>query len=155
VHIAAAAKRFFKHRNPQSNRMKAGDIAGTINAKGQRVIRVQGRLYKAHLLAHLYMLGEWPSGTLIPKDWNRDNNAWSNLEPRTHQQQAWHMREHQTNATGYRGVTYNRRRNKYEAYIKENGKRRRIGRYDTAQDASSAYEAEAQRVRGPDYGPPM
>lgn len=112
----------FTHRNPLSRRVKAGDIAGSLNAKGQRLIVVNGKQYKAHLLAHLYMLGEWPAGTMIHKDGNRDNNAWSNLVPMTQQQQAWHMPEHQTNATGYRGVICNRRRNKYETYITENGR---------------------------------
>jgi hypothetical protein len=40
---------------------RVGDIAGSVRTtRGYRLIGVAGRVYKAHRLAWLYMMGEWP-----------------------------------------------------------------------------------------------
>lgn len=135
-------------RVPAAHRVKAGQTAGSRNAKGQIVIRLQGKLLKAHIIAYALMTGEWPTGVVSHKDGKRDNNRWSNLEHVTESQQAWLHAEAPPNSTGHRGVRYDKRRRKYEAFIKEGGKRRRLGRFNTPEEASQAYEAEAQRIRG-------
>lgn len=139
---------------PAAARVKVGQPAGSINAKGQIVIRLQGKLLKAHIIAYALMTGEWPTGVVSHKDGKRDNNRWSNLEHISESRQSWIHAEAPPNSTGHRGVRFDQKRRKYEAFIKEGGKRRRLGRFNTPEEASQAYEAEAQRIRGEFYRPP-
>lgn len=141
-------------RVPAAHRIKAGQTAGSRNAKGQVVIRLQGHLLKGHIVAYVLMTGKWPTGVVSQKDGKRDNNRWSNLEHITESQQAWLHSEAPPNATNFRGVREDKKRRKYEAVIKEGGKRRRLGRFNTPEEASQAYEAERKRIRGEHYRPP-
>ena len=43
------------------------------------------------------------------------------------------------NSTGYRGVTFNKKANKYMAEISRNGKRKYLGLFNTAKEAHRAY----------------
>lgn len=56
-------------------------VAGTPHNRGYWIIRVCGRQYLAHRLAHFYMLGEWPAAGLEIDHRNGDklDNRWRNL----------------------------------------------------------------------------
>jgi citrate synthase len=59
---------------------KAGDVAGCVEkASGYHVIRVAGRLERAHRLAYMLMNGELPKGQVRHADKNKLNNRWQNL----------------------------------------------------------------------------
>lgn len=69
-----------------TNTRMAGKIAGTISkSNGYLVIRISGKLYLAHRLAFIYVLGYVPE-FVDHKDRNRTNCAWINLRPSTRQQ---------------------------------------------------------------------
>ena len=65
------------------NKVRAGQIAGSIDAKGYIDIGLNGGRYKAHVLAWLYVHGEWPPSKLDHKDRNKGNNRILNLRPAT------------------------------------------------------------------------
>lgn len=77
------------------------------------------------------------------------NNTRSNLRLVTGHQNAWNCRE-RANETGYRGVSFNRRKGKYYARIQVHGRRRFLGYYDTPEAAAEAYDAAARTLFG-DY----
>ena len=52
------------------------------------------------------------------------------------------------NTTGYRGVVFDKAKNKYRATIHANGKQVTIGRYNTAEEAHSAYIDYAKKYFG-------
>jgi hypothetical protein len=64
----------------------AGKIAGAPDGRGYRRISVDGRRYKAHRLAWLYVYGEWPDGGLDHVNGNRFDNRIANLRPATNRQ---------------------------------------------------------------------
>lgn len=63
----------------QRGRSRAGSKAGTVQSDGRININLEGRVYRAHRLAWLYMTGEWPAQEIDHKDTDPGNNKWSNL----------------------------------------------------------------------------
>lgn len=52
----------------------------------------------------------------------------------------------QINATGHKGVVFNKGRGKYQASIKINGRKTYLGLFATAEEAGAAYEAAARNL---------
>jgi hypothetical protein len=66
-----------------STRAKTGDIAGSLHTQGHLQFNVDGKSYKAHQLAWLYMTGEWPIGAIKHVNGDSADNSWSNLKYRS------------------------------------------------------------------------
>ena len=120
----------------------AGSIAGSVNAKGHINVQVDGKLYAAHRIAFLIVHG-W-----LPKEIdhiNRDktDNRIANLRPATSSQNKGNIGLLASNQSGYRGVSLNRRSQKWHAQIKINGKQTYLGRFDLPEDAAVAYNNAA------------
>lgn len=86
--------------------MAAGSIAGCKHGRDGRIyISVDGRLYKAHRLAWLYVKGEWPPAGLDHRDGVPDHNWIKNLRPATQPQNMQNLqRAHRDSRTGLLGV---------------------------------------------------
>ena len=73
----------FRHLTQKNGRVKAGQRAGSNNSDGYCQIKIDGKNYKAHKLAVLYMTGhypEYPREEVDHLDTVKDNNRWSNLQ---------------------------------------------------------------------------
>ena len=126
-------------------KVKAGDIAGTINLLGYVQIRVGGKLYFGHRLAWLYMTGSWPPNEIDHIDGNPGNNRWGNLRAATHSQNMANARRRKDNKTGVKGVRPFR--GKYQSSL---GYRNRIhlGTFHTIEEAAAAYRNASEKEYG-------
>lgn len=133
--------------------VKIGDIAGSINTNGHRQIMIDEKNYLAHNLAWLYVNGIWtPEGYIIDhKDRNYDNNAWDNLRPATLSQNQGNTKRSITNKTGYRGVSFHKKRQHYVAQISINNKKIWLGAYNTPEKAYAVYLKAAKEHFGEYY----
>jgi hypothetical protein len=59
---------------------KIGERAGNINSEGYRVIRVDGKDFKAHRLIWIYYYGKPPVHSIDHKNAVRDDNRIANLQ---------------------------------------------------------------------------
>lgn len=134
----------FRWLLPQSNRAKAGLVAGCISkASGYRLIRVDGRLYRAHRLAWLYMYGHEPSDQIDHINCDRSDNRISNLRDVSRDLNAQNRRvARKDSGTGLMGVMRNGDR--WAAQIRVNGQRLCLGTFDTPEQAHQRY-VEAKR----------
>lgn len=126
---------------------KAGDIAGAVGKAGYRQFTIDGRQYKAHRLAWLYVHGSWPVNDIDHRDHNRDNNAIRNLRDVTDAINNQNIvRPQKRNKAQLLGVYPQRKR--WCARIAFGDKRIFLGVHDTPEQAHQAYLA-AKREHHP------
>lgn len=129
--------------------VKAGDVAGKINGKGYRQIKILGVSYMAHRLAWLFVNGRFPVYEI--DHINRDplDNRISNLREAKRIDNCRNVGGWSNKKSGLpHGVTYDKSRGKFIARASCNGVSKNLGRFDTVEDASMA----AKKARMEFYG---
>lgn len=123
-----------------------GSISGCIS-NGYISIGIDYGLYMAHRLAWVYMTGNDPDPMEIDHiNNNRMDNRWANLRLSDNYQNAQNVKRLGTNTSGYKGVYYDKARNKYCAEIICKRIKYRLGRFDTAEEAAEAYKQAAHAL---------
>lgn len=127
--------------------VKAGQRAGYLSASGYRQLKVDDCLCLEHRLAFLYMLGRIPPEQVDHINQVKSDNRWCNLREASHGQNVANRGYTRRKNQLPRGVkpTYG---NRFEAWLNVKGKRRYLGSYDTAEQASEAYTREARIGHG-------
>lgn len=132
-----------------SNRAVAGSITGlSKDTKGYAVIRVDGRLYRAHRLAVLYMTGELPRHDVDHINGIRDDNRWSNLRQAERWQNISNKRISSNNKSGIKGVCWNSAHKRWLATIKHKGRQIYIGEFTDKLDAAHAVAKARDLLHG-------
>lgn len=127
-------------------RYRAGTIAGSFDARGYLCIGLDGKTYKSHRLAWLYMTGAWPEQEIDHIDGDRSNNRFDNLRPATHEQNARNQKLRADNIARLKGVRLNGAT--WQARIRIAGRTVSIGEFDSPEMAHGAYVAKAQEIFG-------
>lgn len=100
---------------------------------------------------HRLIMGA-PKGVLVDhKNRNTLDNRKENLRLCNTFESARNKGVSKRNSTGLKGVSFCPSRNKYQALIGYNNKLIFLGRFDTAEQASMAYETKAQELHGEFY----
>lgn len=120
-------------------RSRAGFEAGSVGSKGYKRIKIGNKEYSGHRLAWLYVHGKWPEAFLDHIDRNPLNNRIDNLREATHAENRQNISVSAANTSGYLGVTYHKRCNKWQASICVNGKAHYLGVFDLPIKAHKAY----------------
>jgi hypothetical protein len=113
-------------------RAKAGGTAGHTGSNGYVVIKIDGRAYKAHRLAFLYVTGLMPLKTVDHINWVKDDNRWDNLRTVSHRVNCRNRPMRKDNSTGVTGVF--KVRGKWQANIGS----KYLGFFSTKADATLA-----------------
>ena len=135
----------------KSGRSAAGSQAGSNKGtRGYRRIMLDKTLYLGHRLAIQYMTGKVPQHDVDHINGVTDDNRYCNLRNATrsinNQNRRTAMRK---NATGYLGVTQDKRDGRYYAAIFVDGVKRGLGGYATPEEAYEAYvKAKRQFHKG-------
>lgn len=119
------------------SRARQGGIAGC-NDLRYRKIRIDGVNYMAHVLAWVYIQGSFPDFEIDHIDGDGFNNRMSNLRPATRKQNMENTSLFSCNTSGYRGVTWYKKNQKWGATAFHNGKRHFAGLFDAPEQASIA-----------------
>lgn len=131
-----------------SSRCNIGGIAGSVRADGYIAIAIDGLDFRAHRLAWFYKNGIWPKNQIDHRNGNRSDNRISNLREATQIQNCRNSKLQSNNTSGFRGVTWNKRRSAWIARIHVNKKSIYIGYFKLKNEAVTAYEAASAKIFG-------
>ena len=134
-----------------SNAIK-GDVAGTDCDNGYIKTSIDGKRYYNHRLIFLINHGYLPK-FVDHIDRNRSNNRIENLREVTNQQNSFNMNKcvsinGKLPSSNYKGVTWDKSRNSWIAYIKINRKTKYLGRFIDEIEAAQAYNEAALKYFG-------
>jgi hypothetical protein len=123
-----------ENRGPQW----AGRVAGSINQDGYIQIRVDRRLYMAHVLAWYYSFEIWPDRQVDHENGDPSDNRLNNLRLGMSYQNLGNSGKRKHNSSGFKGVSRHGKKWRAEiAHIK-------LGVFDTPELAAAAYERAAK-----------
>lgn len=128
---------------------RAGFRAGSPNKDGYWCTKIDGRLYRNSYLAWMWMNGEWPTQEIDHIDRDKSNDSISNLRMATRRQNCINRNKRRTKHMLPKGVHHNWK--KFSAKISIDGRLKHLGQFDTAEEASAAYQMAARRLHGEFY----
>jgi hypothetical protein len=138
----------FQHRFSKGGFGRPERLAGVLTVQGYRIIGVDGERLRAARLAWLYMTGEWPKHFVDHINNDPADDRWCNLREASQSENMANGSDRVDNTSGYRGVTWDKERNKWVAQVQFKGKNHFCGRYSTKEEAAVARDAKAQILHG-------
>lgn len=116
---------------------KRGDSVGTKHHSGYLNVSIDCRTYTLHRLIWLYMTGKDPN-VIDHINGDKQDNRWANMRDTTMATNNKNKPTQKNTSSGIVGVFWVKSRGKWKAQIKNNGRSRSIGHYDTIFDAAAA-----------------
>jgi hypothetical protein len=121
-------------------------LVGTINPSGYRNIHINHKRFYAHRLVWLYLYGNMPENQIDHINGVRHDNRLCNLRLATVQQNAQNRGKQANNTSGYKGVTWSKKSQKWQAQICQNKCRIYIGLFNDPKEAHMAYIAKVKEL---------
>lgn len=131
-----------------SGRCAKGSVAGATDKRGYIFIKIDGRNYSAHRLAWYFVHGQWPESEIDHENRNPSDNRISNLRQCTRSENNANTGIRRSNTSGAKGVSFDRERCKWRATIQIDNRHKFLGRFETREEAASAYRQAAKRIFG-------
>lgn len=120
--------------------VRARGVAGYINARGYRIVMIDGKNFRAHRLVWLLLKGSLPRDDLDHINGIRSDNRPCNLREATRSQNNQNQRGPRSDSKSpYLGVTWHAQSRRWAARITHQKKMRHLGLFKTAEEARDAY----------------
>lgn len=116
-------------------------------SSGYLVAKLDGKSYRIHRLAWLYVTGTMPN-EIDHVNGIKDDNRWVNLRDATRSQNVANTNKRKGYANKSKGAGFHKPSGKWQAYITVNGKQRHLGYFNTEDEAHKRYCDEAERLFG-------
>jgi hypothetical protein len=129
-------------------RLKVGDIAGNKNHDGYMRIKINYKLYQSHILVWIYVYGKKPKNEIDHINRIRNDNRLCNLREATKSQNSLNRTIFKKTTSELKGVTFNKKCNKWQAQAKLNNKSYYLGIFDTKENAHKIYVEFCKKYHG-------
>ena len=124
-----------------------GKIAGCLHSSGYKVMTFNSKTHKLHRIIWVYLFGHIPEGFYLDHiNGNKIDNRLENFRLVTANQNQQNRPAPKNSSSGYRGVSWHKKVNKWMSRICHNRKRITIGFFDSAEEAYAAYKKEANKL---------
>lgn len=115
-----------------------------VEGTGYAMSRTNGKAVKMHRIITNAQRGEYVDHI----DGNPLNNVIENLRICKKQQNEYNTKIRSDNTSGFKGVSFSKKRKKYRAYITRDGKQYYLGYFNTKEEAAEAYNEKAKELFG-------
>ena len=126
---------------------RTGQIAGSFGRGNYWFVTIKTQKYRAHRLAWLYIHGEWPEYEIDHINHIKTDNRLINIRSATRRENMSNTSLFSTNTSGFNGVSWDKAREKWEAYINTSGKKINIGYFYDIEAAIEARKAANIKYR--------
>ena len=134
----------FRWRTQDELAHRRGAIAGCSMRSDYWCIHVDGRSYRAHQLAWLYMTGEWGRPLIEHRDGDPFNNRWRNLRLANCLHNVSRSPPRRRERSVFAGIALDRRSGQWTANISQGERVYCLGRFPTNEAAHEAYAIAAR-----------
>lgn len=135
-------------KKTKGSRTKIGSSAGGITVHGYYTVGFDQKKHQLSRLIYIWHNGDIGAFDIDHKDRVTTNNKITNLRICTRSFNNGNTKIPVTNTTGFKGVSYEKRRGKFEAYINFKSKKKHLGYYERPEDAAVAYNEAAVKYFG-------
>jgi hypothetical protein len=130
-------------------RRKTGKPLATVSKHGYGVLRIDRTQYRSHRVAYMLATGEDPGEMEVDHiDGNKLNNRASNLRLATRRENQRNRGLSKVNATGVKGVTWNRETRRYVTRMRVGGRNMWFGSFPSLEEAGVAIRAAREQLHG-------
>ena len=124
----------FTHLISKNNGVSVGDIAGCVHpcSSGKKyiTIKIEGKLYRAHRLAWLYIYGQFPPDQIDHINGDGVDNRLCNLRPVTNRINSRNCKLRSDSTSGITGIHWCKRDKRWRVQINNQNKRVQFGNFD-------------------------
>lgn len=126
----------FIWRVDRYRKAKAGSEAGKVKSDNRRYIGLDYHEYQASKIAWLYMLGEWPDFIIDHENRDSSDDRWENLRRASSSENNQNCSLRSDNTSGAKGVSWNKRQQKWHAYFHIRSKMISLGFFEKFEEAT-------------------
>ena len=106
-----------------------------------------GRIKNNPVLMHRFIL-DFPDGEIDHINHNKLDNRRSNLRICSHEQNSYNTKLRSDSTTSFKGVSFDKSRNRFCSFINQNSSRYFLGYFSTPEEAAEAYDEKAIELFG-------
>lgn len=139
-YMSSDSRHSLSHSTKLWNSRNAGSVVGS-NSNGYREVRIKDRSYRLHSLAWLYCYGYMPQ-QVDHINGLRSDNRITNLRNVDQSINTKNAARRKDNTSGFTGVYFFKRLNKWAAKIVSEGRQIHVGCFDTPEEANKARKNE-------------
>jgi hypothetical protein len=139
---------------PPRSKVNKGDLAGCISRNTKhpdncyRRIKIDGRMYKAAILAWFWTYGVWPSKDLDHANGDSLDDRINNLREATDSQNRANSRVPMHNTSGFMGINWNKRNKRWHVRVMKEGYRHWVGAFKSLDEAKEAHRNKSIELLG-------
>lgn len=129
----------FTWNTSHNTKLKVGAIAGGLDGEGYHRVMLNGKHYKGHRLAWLYVHGVMPDCEIDHINRNPSDNRIDNLRLADRHLNTQNCGIRKDSTSGFAGVSFYKPTGKWKAQISVNKQKRHLGYFDTPEEAHRVY----------------
>ena len=134
-------------KKDSAKNVKAGSKAGSKSFHRSAQVKINKTLHLVHRVIFLMHYG-YLTENIDHIDGNPENNRIENLRVATTSENGWNSKISVRNKSGVKGVTWNKQRNKWRAYISVNCKNIHLGSFSDIEKAKEAVTQARRKLHG-------
>jgi hypothetical protein len=130
------------------NTRYVGQKITRVNTHGYIDFKIMNKTFLAHRVVWAMHTGSWPIEQIDHINGDKADNRIENLRLCSHSQNAWNRKKSKNNKSGFKGVSFVKKRKKWKSVIMVNGKSVWLGMFDHKAEAAIAYKQAAEKYHG-------